>query len=72
MTEWPLVVLLLGILAAGVACFGLWLRQRPLAQLAALAALQSRFDRLEGEVRSSATVRAAPMAMGQGLYGVKR
>ena len=68
---WEIAAVVLGILASGVACFGLWLRQKPAAQLVHLTSLESRVQRLEGAVAGGA-VAARPMAMGQGLYGVRK
>lgn len=73
MMDWPTVALLLGILAAGVTAFGLWLRQRPLAQLQTLTHLAGRVDKVEAQLANGAgNARVTPMPMGQGLYGRPR
>lgn len=55
---WEWVALSWGVMLAGVAAWGLWLRSRGMEQKASVVSLERRLDRLEGEVRNVALAKS--------------
>ncbi len=70
--NWETTVLVLGVLAAGVGAWALWLRQRGIAVAASAEELTRRLDRLEGEVRTARMAPPAAAAPVMGVWGAKR